>query len=172
MTSHEVLRTTIKMSGLALVVYGCIQALSTIPLVVESMRVMDMNMPALSYLAAMGGPIIFGLILWLLPTSIANTVIRNDLDTVSIENILPGIETIAIRVMGIYLLYQCISYTVSNYLSYQQISAMNSGITNFLGSDKYTIGFYVVGVETVMAIGLILGAKGIVSTIKKIRYKS
>ncbi len=172
MTSHEVLRTTIKMSGLALVVYGCIQALSTIPLAVESMRVMDMNMPALSYIAAMGGPIIFGLLLWLLPAPIANTVIRNDLDTASIENILPGIETIAIRVMGIFLLYNCISHLVSNYLSYQQASSMNSNLYKFLGSENYSIAYYVIGTETVMAFGLILGAKGIVNLIHKIRYAS
>ncbi len=170
MTYHEILRTTLKMTGLALVVYGCIQALSSIPLVIESMRVIDMSMPALSYVAAMGGPILFGLILWLLPSSVANTVIRKGLDTPSTEGILSEIEVIAIRVMGIFLLYNCISHFVSNYLSYQQALSMNAGITNFHGGEKYSIGFYVIGVEAAMAIGLILGSSGVVNLVNKIRH--
>lgn len=172
MTRHEILRTTIKMSGLALVIYGAIQALSNLPIVLESMRYAEINMPALSYITVMAGPISFGLILWLFPSSVASTVIRKDLDSSSSDQVLLGIEIIAIRAMGIFLLYHCLSNLVSNSLSYKQAISMNSSFPGFAGTEHYSIAFYVIGVEVVMAIGLILGSKGIVNLFGKIRHAS
>jgi len=161
------------MSGLALALYGAFLALTSFPLIFESMQYMEqLGMSTLSYLSATVVPVLLGVILWLFPSRVASTIIQRDIDPKAMDQLLIDIETIAIRLMGLILLYHCISNLTSNYLNYKQAMSMNSGSSVFMGSEIYSIGFYVTGIETVMAIGLIIGSKGIVNLVHKIRYAS
>ena len=176
MTSHEALRVTIKLVGLALFIYGCINAITNLPIFLDALKLPDLDMPALSYLTVLIGPIFIGMLFWIFPSSVSNTIILNDLDTQSTDRLLPGIETILIRIMGIFLLFNCISALVGNYLTYSRANSifnnMGSNMEKYIGHDQYIIGFITIGVEITMSLVLIFGARVIMSAIRKVRNVS
>jgi hypothetical protein len=172
MNSHEVLRTAIKIGGLALLIYTVIQATSTIPLFLDQMKSSDFGFPIASVIATFVIPMVFGLILWLFPAPIANTIIKKDLPTKLDSKFLVGVENIAIRVLGLYLLYHGITDFVSQYASYYQATEMFGKNVNFSGKERFTIGFIVTGVQIVLALLLMLGAAGITNMIRKARNAS
>lgn len=172
MTSHDVIRTAIKIGGLALLIYTAIQASSTVPLFLSQLKSSGFEFPVITIIAAFVVPLIFGFMLWLFPAPIANTIIKKDLPNKSEEKFLLGIERIAIRVLGLYLLYHGITDFVSHYASYHQAVEMFGKNVNFAGKEKFAIGFIVTGVEIVLALLLMLGATGIVNILRKARNAS
>jgi hypothetical protein len=167
-----VFRTAIKIGGLALLIYSVIQATSSLPLFLEQMKNAGFDFPVASIIATFVVPIIFGLLLWLFPAPIANTIIKNDLLTKSDEKFLVGVEKVAIRVLGLYLIYHGITDFVSHYASYHQATEMFGKNVNFSGKERYTIGFVVAGVKIFLALLLMLGAAGITNMLRKARSAS
>lgn len=172
MNSHDVLKTAIKAGGLALLIYSAIQATSSLPLFLEHAKKAEFDFPIVSITATFVIPIIFGLLLWLFPAPIANTIIKKDLPANSQERFLSGIEKIAVRVLGLYLLYHGITDFVSQYASYHHATEMFGKNVNFSGKERYTIGFIVTGVEILLALLLMLGATGITNVLRKARNAS
>jgi hypothetical protein len=172
MNSRDVLRTAIKIGGLALFIYSVIQATSSLPLFLNQLNSTGFDFPVASIIATFVVPMIFGLVLWLFPAPITNTIIRKDLPTKSQEKFLVGVEKIAIRVLGLYLLYHGITDSASHYASYHQASEMFGNNVNFSGKERFTIGFIVTGVEIVLALLLMLGAAGITNLLRKARNAS
>ena len=172
MNSHEILRTAIKITGLALLIYAVVQAASYLPLILEQVKNAEMGMPVASYISSIAVPIIFGFLLWLFPASVSNTIIKNDLNVTSQDKLLLGIEKVGIRILGLYLLYHGISDLVANYASYHQAVDMFGKNIGFSGKKRYTIIFITTGVEIFLSLLLILGAAGITNIIRKVRYAS
>jgi hypothetical protein len=172
MKSHDILRTAIKIGGLALFIYSVIQATSSLPLFLSQLKSTGFDFPVVSIVATFFVPMVFGLLLWLFPTPIANTIIRKDLPAKSQEKFLVGVEKIAIRVLGLYLLYHGITDFASQYAAYHQAVEMFGKNVNFSGKERFTIGFIVIGVEIVLALLLMLGAAGITNMLRKARNAS
>jgi hypothetical protein len=172
MNSHDVLRTAVKIGGLVLLIYSAIQATSYFPLFLDQAGNTGLGISVVSILSIMLVPIIFGLLLWLFPASIANTIIKKDLAVKSQDKFLVGIEKIAIRILGFYLLYHGITDLVSQYVSYHQAAEMFGKNTNFSGKERFTTGFIVIGVKIVLSLLLILGATGITKILQKVRNVS
>jgi hypothetical protein len=172
MKSHDVLRTAIKIGGLALLIYTAIQASSTMPLFLSQLKSSGFEFPVVSIIAAFAVPLIFGFVLWLFPAPIANTIIKKDLPNKSEEKFLLGVEKIAIRVLGLYLLYHGITDFASQYASYHQATEMFGKNINFSGKERFTIGFIVTGVQIMLALLLMLGAAGISNILRKARNAS
>lgn len=172
MNSHDVLRTAVKIGGLALLIYSAIQATSSLPLFLDQAKNTELGLPVASIIATFVVPIIFGLLLWLLPAPIANTIIKKDLAVNTQDKFLVGIEKIAIRILGLYLLYHGITDLVAHYASYHQAAEIFGKNINFSGKGRYTIGFIVTGVEIFLALLLILGAAGITNILRKARNAS
>lgn len=172
MNSHDVLRTAIKIGGLALFIYSVIQATSSLPLFLNQLKNTGFDFPVASMIATFVVPMIFGLLLWLFPAPIANTIIKKDLPIKSEEKFLLGAEKIAIRVLALYLLYHGITDFVSHYASYHQATEMFGKNVNFSGKERFTIGFIVTGVEILLALLLLLGAAGITNLLRKARNAS
>lgn len=169
MKSHDVLRTAVKIGGLALLIYSVIQATSSLPLFLDQAKNTGFDFPIASIIATFVVPIIFGLFLWLFPAPIANTIIKKDLAVKSQDKFLVGIEKVAIRILGLYLLYHGITDLAAQYASYHQATEMFGSNVNFSGKERFTIGFIVTGVEIFLALLLILGAEGITNIIRKAR---
>lgn len=172
MNSHEMLRTAVKLTGLALLIYAGIQAVSYLPMVLEHLKDTGIDASALSFIGAIAGPIIFGLVLWLFPASVASTIIKNDLKVISQDELLLGIEKVGIRLLGLYLLYHGLSDLVANYISYNQAIEMFGDNVKHSGQYKIKISFIITGIEIFMSLLLILGAAGITNIIRKLRYAS
>lgn len=172
MNSHDVIRTAIKIGGLALLIYTVIQASSTVPLFLSQLNSSGFEFPVASIIAAFVVPLMFGLLLWLFPASIASTIIKKDLPTKSEEKFLVSVEKIAIRVLGLYLFYHGIMDLVSQYASYHQATEMFGKNLNFSGKERFTIGFIVIGIKIVLALLLMLGAAGISGLLRKARNAS
>lgn len=172
MNSHDVLRTAIKIGGLALLIYSAIQAASSLPLFLDQAKNTEFGFSVVSIVATFVVPIIFGLLLWLFPAPIANTIIKNDLAANTQDKFLVGIEKVAIRILGLYLLYHGITDLVAHYASYHQATEMFGKNINFSGKERFTIGFIVTGVEIFLALLLILGATGITNILRKARNAS
>lgn len=172
MNSYEVLRTAVKIGGLALLIYSAIQATSSMPLFLSQVKNTGLDFPVAYIIAIYVIPIIFGLLLWLFPAPIANTIIKKDLAVNSQEKFLVGIEKIAIRILGIYLLYHGITDLAAQYASYHQTAEMFGKNINFSGKERFTIGFIVTGIKIFLSLLLILGATGITNILRKARNAS
>lgn len=172
MNSHDVLRTAIKIGGLVLLVNTAVRVSSTAPLFFDQMKSSGVDFPVASIIATFFVPMLFGLVLWLFPTPVANTIIKNDLPPKSEEKFFVGIENVAIRVLGLYLLYHGTTDFVSQYASYHQATEMFGKNVNFSGKERFTIGFIVTGAEIVLALALMLGAAGITNMFRKARSAS
>lgn len=172
MDSHDVLRTAIKIGGLALLIYSVIQAASSLPVFLNQVNGTGLDFPVASIIATFVTPMMFGLLLWLFPAPIAKTIMKKDLPITSEEKFLLGVEKIAIRVLGLYLLYHGITDFVSHYASYHQATEMFGKNVNFSGKERFTIGFIVTAVETVLALLLMLNAAGITNLLRKARNAS
>lgn len=172
MNSHEVLRTAVKIGGLALLIYSAIQATANFPLFLYEAKNTELGISVASILAIFVVPIIFGLLLWLFPARIANTIIKKDLATNTQDKFLVGIEKVAIRILGLYLFYHGITDLIAHYASYHQAAEIFGKNINFSGKERYTIGFIVTGVKIFLALLLILGAAGITNMLRKARNAS
>jgi hypothetical protein len=111
-------------------------------------------------------------VLWLFPAPVANTIIKKDLKATSQDKFLLGIEKIAIRILGLYLLYHGISDLVGIYTSYYQAIDMFGRDVKFSGKERYIIGFVLTGTKIFLSLLLIIGATGITNLLRKIRYAS
>lgn len=169
MDLKEITTITVKMSGLALVIYGMIQAISSLPLI---MATWEQDSIGLSYLSTFSASVFFGVVLWLIPSRVANSVILDKKVISEASTHLGDFESIVIRGLGIILLYQALSQLLANYVAYNQVLETNFGDKYFAGNEVYVNSFYVLGFEIVLAIGLIVGAKGLVNVFQKIRYAS
>jgi hypothetical protein len=90
MNSHDVLRTAVKIGGLALLIYSAIQATSYLPLFLDQAKNTGFGISVVSILSTIIVPIIFGLLLWLFPAFIASTIIKNDLAVSTQDKFLVG----------------------------------------------------------------------------------
>jgi len=172
MNSNEILRMVIKLVGLAVFISGVIQASSSLPMVYEQMKNMDVGAPAASFIGAFASPIIIGLLLWFFPAPVANTIIKEELNVAPQNEFLRGIENIGIRILGLYLLYHGISDLVYNYISYRQEAEMLRENINIFGKGSTKAAFIVTGIEIIISIILIIGANVISTMIRKIKFAS
>ncbi len=170
MNSHEILRTAIKLLGLVLVIYTVIEGLRYFPMMLDLIENSDGTIKTTSQIAAVAIPITIGLMLWFFPAPVASTIIRDDLEVASKDELLAGIENIGIRLLGMYLLYHGISDLVANYVSYSQALNMFGEQIKFSGKERFTASFIATGVEIFLSLILILGAASISSLLRKIRY--
>lgn len=172
MNSHDVLRTAIKIGGLLLLINTAVHASASVPLFLDQMKGSGFDFPVASIIATFFIPMLFGLALWLFPTPIANTIIKKDLPSKSEEKFLVGVENIAIRLLGLYLLYHGITDFALQYASYHQATEMFGKNVNFSGKERFAISFIVTGAEIVLALALVLGAAGITNILRKARNAS
>jgi len=172
MNSHEIFRIAVKIVGLVLLIYAVIDGIIYFPVIIKLFNSVEGEVQALSYFASFFAQIVIGLLLWLFPAPVASTIIKNDLTVTSQDKLLPGIEKVGIRLLGIYLLYQGITGLISNYASYSQAIEMFGENIKFGGNEKYRFNFIGMWVEIFLSILLILGASGIANVIRKIRYAS
>lgn len=168
MTFHEIVRATIKMTGLVLLVVGAVRASSTLPILLESLSYGDAGRPVISWSAGLVAPILFGAFLWLFPKPLADRFVDVPLPQASRDEWLLGLERLGIRLMGLSLLYFAVSSLVSGYAGY--VHAKEAVGTGFAGEFRYNIAFWVDVLEIVMAMALILGARGLTSLFHGLHY--
>ncbi|NQY26729.1 MAG: hypothetical protein HRT92_06070 [Piscirickettsiaceae bacterium] len=167
MTSNELLRITVKLVGLALLINGAIEASASVPMII-AMEHNELGLPAQAFLLSAAMPILFGLLLWLAPASIANMIIKNELPHQEINPLLEGMEVLAIRLMGLFIFYQGLIDLLQTFLSYRQYSSLNLDYS----AENHQIIYLVILCQILLATGLIIGAHGIKSIFHKIRYAS
>ena len=168
MTSHELLKTAIKLTGLFLVIDGGIDAAASLPLMAafsaQDPVYAQLNSQALYFIVAAALPILIGVIFWLMPSAIASTVITLQNTTSDTHSLLDGIEKIAIRILALFLFYNGVVELFETYLMYRQDIISGVDAKNF----NYT--FVIIALKITLAIGLFLGSTGIRTLIRKLRY--
>lgn len=169
MTYREALRTTVKLSGLALLIYAAVSASSYLPLVLELSSIEGMDHPVASYVSALVTPVVLGLLLWLFPARIADSVFRTETDNPGRDEWLQGFESIGIRLLGVYLLYHACSDLAHNAAGYVRVREAFPGLA---GGELFRlrVGMAVNGVQVAIAAWLIIGARGISNLLRRIRY--
>ncbi len=162
MNSHEILRTALKIVGLALLIFAVIDGIVYFPMIMEFSNSTEGKAQAISFFAPLFVQVIIGLLLWLFPAPVANTIIRNDLTPASRDELLIGIEKIGIRILGIYLLYEgatgLLSNYISYYISYNRAIETFGEYVEFNGKEGFRFKFVAMWVEVILSILLILGA--------------
>lgn len=139
-----------------------------LPLLLESLSYGDVGRLEVGWLAAMVSPILIGVLLWLFPSPLADRVVDVPLDPASRDEWLLGLERIGIRLLGLCLLYFAVSSLVSGYGGY--LHAKEAVGEGFSGEFRYKVAFWVNGAEVVMAIALILGARGLTRLFHWLHY--
>ena len=172
MNSSEILRAIVKLVGLAVLISGIIEASVSLPIVYEAVVNMEVGTPAASFIGSFATPIIIGILMWLFPTPITNTIIKGDFVKSTHHEFLLGLESIGIRILGIYLLYHGIADLVSNSINYWYEREMLANGVQLFNTGNTKVGLIVTGIEILISILLIIGARKITTIIRKIKYAS
>lgn len=172
MNSKDALRVTIKLVGLAIFLFGVIQATSSFPILINAFEQGEFDTYTAPLIIAFVMPILLGLFLWLLPSKVASTIIQSDFKPSNTNEFLIGLEGVAIRILGFYFLYICLTSFLNTYISYSQTLEQNDFDEMFSGRKNYYLLFATQGVEFILSILLIFGSKTIVRFVRKLRYAS
>jgi len=172
MNSKDAVRLAIKLVGLAIFLFGVIQAASSFPILISAFEDDAFGRYSAPLIITFIMPTLLGLFLWLFPSIVASTVIQSEFNSNTTNELLIGLEGIAIRVLGFYFLYVCLSSFLSTYVGYNQAIEQNGFDAMFNGRKNYYLMFVTQGIEFIMSLFLILGAKTIVRFIRKLKYAS
>jgi hypothetical protein len=168
MDSHNLLRVTLKLTGLFLMISGGVETAQSLPIIVhatvEGLTVLDGPANLIAYIL----PVIIGAILWLAPHAVSNTIIQSEKDSTENTALIHQVERIAIGILGLYFLYLGLLEFVATLLEYQS----HNGIEVDTLPRNYSLYFKVIGFQIFLSICLIVGSNGLQKFIHKIRYAS
>jgi len=168
MDSHNLLRVTLKLTGLFLMISGGLETARSLPLIVYATEDGATSITGYSYLIAYSLPVMIGAILWLAPGAVSNTIIQCGKGSSETTVLTHQIERIAIGVLGLFFLFQGLTGLVENLLEYQSYK----GIEIDALPGNYSLNFSIIAFEIFLSICLIVGSHGIQKFIHKIRYVS
>jgi hypothetical protein len=160
----SVVRLVLKLFGLGLIIYA-VSSLATFlpPLLAQRSEIGLL----VSYFIPMAVPILLGAFLWFFPSRVANTIVRSDPASKSMEaGWAPELESIGVALLGLFLLYRAVSDLVYYVMEHQAKAAM---LGNVRALDDFNALMTATIVEFVFALILMLRAEGIVSLLRKAR---
>lgn len=160
----------VKITGAWLIVYVVMSFNAVLPYMTN-----DLDLPWWEYLLlvllSVIVPLLIGLMILLYPTSITNRIISEEKDIESQSGALLGLEQVAVSVLGVYLFLQALS-DIAFHITYIVYAEQLGEIGMFSGTvmtvDRVA-GIVTTGFELLLAIWLIVGSKGIVKLISRIR---
>ena len=166
---HDGVKLVLKLSGVGFIVFGVVSLSTFLPFLSESLKNSDSRVSVVAYVAQMFVPLLFGVFLWLFPARITDTIVKPDSPAENTDALLTGLERIGITLMGLYLLYRGISDLTYQIINYYNLKSLTPGA--FI-SPRYDIvaTFVATGIELVVALVFIFGAKGILRIIRRFRY--
>lgn len=159
-------RLVLKLFGLGLLVYAVTSLATFLPPLLAGRHGTELEV-VVSYFAPMVVPVLLGTFLWFFPSPVANTIVRFDPASKSLEaGWAPELESIGVALLGLFLLYRAVSDLVYYVMDHQAKVAM---LGNVRAPDDFNALITATIVELVFALILILRAKGIVSLLRKAR---
>jgi hypothetical protein len=160
---NSIVRLTLKLFGVGLIVYGALTASVYLVPLITNQRLPHLG-AYLPFVLPLAVPFVFGVVLWLYPAAVANTVI--DVKTKSPDNEWAiHIERIGVSLLGLYLLFFAISdltYQLTVLLAKQDAvgRSVPGNVTALIVANT---------VEFVVAALLLFRARGIAALLRKLR---
>lgn len=164
---RSIVRLILKLTGIALMIYGVVSFVGVVPMV---LLISNSEPPFQSLLVLIPSfiTITFGLILWLYPAPVTNTLLQKGTAEDDANQTWPAkLERIGISLLGLWLLYRAIPdliYHLMVYRAQQDSPLYPSGYSEFPAYMTATLA------ELVFALFLIFGARGISRLLHKLRY--
>lgn len=165
---RSIVRLILKLTGIALMVYGVVHLASSAPFFLSFISNSETPYQSTMMLIPPLIIIIFGLILWLFPAPVTNTLLQKGTAEDDANQTWPAkLERIGISLLGLWLLYRAISdlvYHLMVYRAQHNSPLFPSGYSEFPAYMTATL------VELVFALFLIFGARGISRLLHQLRY--
>lgn len=165
---RSIVRLILKLTGIVLMVYGVVLLASWLP---TALLFISDSEPPFQDIVMLSSPlivVIVGLILWLYPAPVTNTLLQKGTAEDDANQTWPAkLERIGISLLGLWLLYRAISdliYRLMVYRARQDSPLYPSGYSEFPAYMTATLA------ELVFALFLIFGARGISRLLHKLRY--
>jgi len=169
MDYRELTILLIKVAGAVIIAF----AISTIPLTYwEFYRARNPNDSifffTLTTVFPLAFPLIIGAAMMALPGTIANRLIKNGDDNSDKTISLKGLEVVAFRLLGLYLLFRVVSDYVYNFFYLYR----DRNVTTLQNPEVLTtyVNLAATTVELMFAMYLLFGAKGLLNLLNKARY--
>jgi hypothetical protein len=160
----SIVRLAVKLFGMALVAYGAITLSSYLPSVFAERNWREKeSIVWVAYFLPLAVPILFGLLLWFFPATVANTVIRSKLPAKTGKNdFARDLEQIGVSLLGLFLLYQALS-DIIYHVTFRALIGRVRVPDDFLALMAATT------VEFVLALIFVFKARGVVNLMQRMR---
>lgn len=164
---NGLVRVVLKLSGLALAVYGAVTLVSYSPMILTASD-------GVQLLAFMSAPAVFmaaGIFLWLFPAPAANTVIRGDGAGAETRLWADRLIEAGCILIGLWWLIRAVSDLVYNVLDKWARDSSPDYMQGYggQGDSEFVALMVATGVELVLAVVLIIGSRGVVGVIRSVR---
>jgi hypothetical protein len=159
-------RLVLKLCGVGLMVLGAVNLATYLPML---FLVSTDDQPGmyLSYVFTLLAPFLFGVLLWLFPAPIANSVVRVDAAAAKPKTgWADELERVGVSLLGLFLLYHALSDLVYHLLI-QRAKVTAPGAVR--APDDFVPLVVATVVELALALFLLLRSKGIVNLLRKAR---
>jgi len=165
---NNLVRLVIKLSGIALVVYGGVTLSSYLPSLMQAKTWAEW--PATMMFAnilAIVMPILFGVFLWFFPASVANTIVPTEIATMEPASGLGyELERIGVALLGLFFLYHAVTDVIYQVLLHRAKVALLGSVRE---PDNFSAYLTVATIQIVLALLLLLQSKGVVALLRKAR---
>jgi len=165
---NNLVRLLVKLSGVALVVYGGVTLSSYLPSLMQAKTWAEW--PASMMFAnifAIVMPILFGVFLWFFPAPVANTIVRSDIATKKPASSLGyEFERIGVALLGLFFLYHAVTDMIYQVLLYRAKIVLLGSVRE---PDNFSAYLTVATIKIVLALLLLLQSNGVVALLRKVR---
>lgn len=165
---RSIVRLVIKLTGIALVIFSLVQMASIAPMTILGGFSGELGDDWLLWTSAPLIGAFFGIVLWLFPAPIANSLFRFETEgSGGYPSWLDRLEVIGIGLLGLWLAFRSLSDLV-----YHLVMLRQRGMPDQLavGYTEFPAYFVATLIEMGLALFLIFGATGIARIVRRYRY--